>query len=237
VIDTHCHLLPGIDDGPRDAADAVALARQLADAGVRDAVCTPHFSLRYPTRHEDAAARLETLRGALADAGTPLRLGVAAEVSPEHALAAPDEALRERRLGPRHLLVELEPETPSGALELTLDRLDALGLVPVLAHPERCRAVRERPALLDDARAGGALVQVVAPSLAGRWGDEVAAAAWSLLADGRVDLVASDAHRARSGGSHLAHALQMLQARFGAAAVAELTERAPAGVVGDTVAP
>ena len=123
MIDTHCHLLTGIDDGPRDAADAVALAQQLADAGVRDAVCTPHFSLRYPTRHEDAAARLETLRGALADAGTPLRLGVAAEVSPEHALAAPDEALRERRLGPRQLL--MHPGPVNRGVELSGEVIDS----------------------------------------------------------------------------------------------------------------
>ena len=65
VIDTHCHLLPGLDDGPATAADAVALAERLAADGVETVVCTPHFSRRYPTDHAEAGERLQELRGLL----------------------------------------------------------------------------------------------------------------------------------------------------------------------------
>ncbi|HZC28110.1 MAG TPA: CpsB/CapC family capsule biosynthesis tyrosine phosphatase, partial [Gaiellaceae bacterium] len=62
MIDTHCHLLPGLDDGPQRAVESVELARALARAGVQHVVCTPHVSRRYPTRPREAHERLEAVR-------------------------------------------------------------------------------------------------------------------------------------------------------------------------------
>jgi protein-tyrosine phosphatase len=101
----------------------------------------------------------------------------------------------------------------------------------VFAHPERCRAVRSQPHILDAARAAGALVQLVAPSLAGSWGQDTATAALQLLDSGRVDLLASDAHRARHASQRLARALELTFARLGTDAARTLTETNPAKVV------
>ena len=80
VIDTHCHLLPATDDGPQSLRDSLALARRLVDVGVSTVICTPHFSRRFPTDHDLARERTETLRGALLEAELPLRIELAAEV-------------------------------------------------------------------------------------------------------------------------------------------------------------
>ncbi len=232
MIDTHCHLLPRIDDGTRSPAEALALARQLVDAGVRAVVCTPHFSRRFPTAHGSARIRLKELTAILAEAGVPLELELAAEVAPGAAAEASTGDLTERRMGETHLLVELEPDTPAGFVEVALERLGEISLTPVFAHPERCPAVRSQPRVLDAARAAGALVQVVAPSLVGSWGGGAADAAWHLLESGRVDLLASDAHRPRRQGTHLAIAAPLVAARLGAEALTEFTERGPARIVG-----
>ena len=231
MIDTHCHLLPALDDGPSAPSGAVELARQLVGAGVDFVLCTPHFSRRFPTRAADARERLTELRSELFAAEVPLKLGLAAEVSPAFAVSAPVEELARRSVG-GFLLVELEPDTPAFFPQTVLERLDGEGLRPILAHPERCRAAREQPRLLDEARSAGALVQVVAPSLTGRWGGDVASAAWRLLDRGQVDLLASDAHRARRGGAHVERAAALVAARLGDDALRELTERGPARVVG-----
>jgi protein-tyrosine phosphatase len=233
VIDTHCHLLPALDDGPPDLEGAVALARQLVEAGITTVLCTPHFSRRYPTTTTAARTRLVELRGELFERSVGLRLRLAAELSPGFVAEQPGDELLARSIG-GFLLVELEPATPVGFLETALERLAEDGLRPVFAHPERCAATRSQPRLLEEARAGGALVQVVSSSLAGRFGGEVEAAAWRLLETGRVDLLASDAHRCRSDGSHFEHAVSLVSARLGAEALRELTERGPARVLGST---
>jgi len=233
MIDTHCHLLPGVDDGPRSVGEALDLARGLVAAGVEVVVCTPHFSRRFPTDHAVAKERLEMLRGALDEAGITLRCRLAAELSSAAALDASPADLRERQLGNGYVLVELEPDTPAGLVELAFSRLDELRLVPVFAHPERCRAVRDQPHVLDEARGAGALVQVVASSLRGSWGGAVGDAAWRLLDSGRVDLIASDAHRPRHAGARLALVLERIAARVGRDPLVAMTEARPASVIGD----
>jgi protein-tyrosine phosphatase len=225
VIDTHCHLLPELDDGPRDLAEAVELAKELRHAGVTAVVCTPHLNRRFPTDYEAAGRQLARVREALERTGVELELMLGTEVGPNAAVETDADELRRRAFGRRFLLVELEPGTPASFLGLCADRLDALGLVPVFAHPERCRAIQRDASALAATRARGGLVQVVATSLAGSWGRTVGRAAWSFVASGRADLVASDAHR--PGRQTLAQVLTALADRVGASAAERLTEAAP----------
>lgn len=231
MIDTHCHLLPGLDDGPQTMGDAVALARRLVADGVSNVLCTPHFSRLFPTDHGEAVERLGELRDALAGAAVPLELALAAEIGPAFAVSAPLDELRRRSISGRYLLIEVLPDSPGGLFDAASDRLQEAGLTPIFAHPERCRAVQRHPTLVEDARRRGALVQVVAPSLIKRWGRGVAAAAWSLVGAGWVDLLGSDAHGARRRGVHLAEAAELVEARFGAETTRDLIRRNPALVV------
>jgi protein-tyrosine phosphatase len=227
VIDTHCHLLPQLDDGPASEEEAVALARGLARLGVFAVVCTPHYSRRFPTSHEVAREQLHRLEHRLRAAGLSIALSLAAEISPGYAVSQPGEELKQRSLGGRFVLVELLPDTPAVFLETALEHLLPLDLKPVFAHPERCAALQSAPRLLGDARAGGALVQIVASSLAGRWGSRIALSAWDLLDAGVIDLLASDSHKARSPGN-LQRAVELVRDRYGADALEELVERRPA---------
>ena len=145
MIDTHCHLLPALDDGPSNLADFVRLAQSLADAGVTAVACTPHFSRRYPTALADARAACTELRDALEVEEPRLSISLAAELSPPMVLDASPRRAPSRTMANGYLLVELEPDTAAGVVDLLLERLDGLGLLPVLAHPERCRAVGAGP--------------------------------------------------------------------------------------------
>ncbi len=225
MIDTHCHLLPELDDGPRDLAEAVELARELRDAGVSAVVCTPHLNRRFPTDFGTAERQLERLRDALKPVGIELELALASELGPNAAVEQEADELLRRAIARRFLLVELEPATPATFLGLCADRLDELNLVPLFAHPERCRAIQRDASALAEARARGGFVQVVATSLAGAWGGTVARAAWSFVASGRADLVASDAHR--PGRRRLQRVLATLAERIGDEAAGRLTEAAP----------
>jgi protein-tyrosine phosphatase len=232
VIDTHCHLLPGLDDGPQTVDGSLALARSLVADGVSLVLCTPHYSRMFPTRQTDSADRLVTLRQALTETSLALEVELAAEIGPAYAVSSPLTELQKRAIGGRYLLVEVLPDSPGGLFDAVHDRLEEVGLVPIFAHPERCRAVQRHPTLIEDARRRGALVQIVAPSLIRRWGRGVASAAWGLLGAGWVDLLGSDAHGARRRGVHLAEAVELIRGRFGPELAEDLVQRNPARVLG-----
>jgi protein-tyrosine phosphatase len=227
MVDTHCHLLPGLDDGPRSTAASLELARELWDVGVRSVLCTPHYTRQWAPTHAQALDAHAKLREALDAAGLALETTVAAEIGTALAVTAPIEELVERRIG-RYVLVEIFSDTPAAFLETVVDRLAEVELLPVFAHPELARFVDRHPEVLDDARARGALIQVLAPGIVGFWGPEVAANAWDLLEADRVDLVASDAHGRRRPARHLGRAADEIERRFGSPARVELTERRPA---------
>jgi protein-tyrosine phosphatase len=232
MIDTHCHLLPGLDDGPQSVNGSLELARRLIADGISLVLCTPHFSRAFPTRQTDAVDRFTALREALAEASVPLRIELGVEVGPALAVSTPIEELRRRAVAGRYLIVEALPDSPVGLFDAVLDRLEGSGLVPIFAHPERCRAVQRHPTLVEDARDRGALVQIVAPSLVQRWGRGVSSAAWGLLGAGWVDLLGSDAHGARRRGVHLAEAVGLVEKRFGDEVASDLVRRNPAHVLG-----
>jgi len=227
VIDTHCHLLAGVDDGPRTDAEALRLARKLVAEGVTTVLCTPHFSDQFPTPVLLARQRHERLRSELGLVGIELETHLAAEVSVARALNTPPGRLSARSFGGRYLLVELVRDTPREAASEVCARLGSFGLAPVLAHPERCTAVQADPALLDEAKAAGALVQVVAPSLSGRMGNDIWTSAWQLVESGVADLVASDAHRVSANSPQFAAVGDLIESRCGRERRLELTELAP----------
>ena len=227
MIDTHCHLLPALDDGPRHEADAVLLAGELVAQGVRRVVCTPHYSRLFPTSHAEAQERLRALEPVLRADHLELELFLAAEIGPGLAVSAPIEELLARTIDGRFAVIELLGDTSPTAVVTIAERFAEAGVRLVLAHPERCRAVQRHLAVLDPLRADGALLQVVAPSLLGRWGDEVQATAWHLVDTGRADLLGSDAHSTRRRRPHLSDACELIAERLGDGVVSELTERRP----------
>jgi protein-tyrosine phosphatase len=236
MIDTHCHLLWRIDDGPRSSLEAMELARALVGHGVRIALCTPHYSQRFPTRMDVARDRFTELRRDLTALDVPLDVALAAEVSHRLALSVPTSELRERAFGD-FVLVELESGAPADAPMRVAARLADAGLTAVFAHPERCRAISRDTTALDDARSGGALTQVVASSLAGRWGPRVVDAAWELLDGGRIDLLGSDAHGPRGSVLRLTEVIRRVAHRYGEQTVAALIERVPARLLSIELAP
>lgn len=228
MIDTHCHLLPGVDDGPASYADSLELARTLVGEGVTRVLCTPHYSNRYPTPLDRARDRFERLRTDLAAIGMPLELELAAEVSVDLALRAPADELAARAIAGRFLLVELVSDAPRDAAGAVGERLEAQGLEPVFAHPERWLAKRGSIDLLDELRSRGAWLQVVSASLVGSSRADVWEAAWELVVTGRADLVGSDSHRAGGRRVQLRALADLLDARCGPERRVDMLEHAPA---------
>jgi protein-tyrosine phosphatase len=195
VIDLHSHPLPGIDDGPASIEGSLAMLRRAAADGIRTMVATPHVSAGYPnTRADSVEAGVRTLQDAADAVGIEVTLVGGAELELLHCEMLQPAELPGLRLGDGpYMLVEL-PFSATAQFAEMLIGLNHDARPMVLAHPERCRAFHEDPELLDRLVDEGALAQVTAASIAGSYGSTVQRSAWSMLEQGLVHVVASDAH-------------------------------------------
>jgi protein-tyrosine phosphatase len=201
--DIHFHALPGIDDGPRTIADAVELARLAAADGTSDVVATPHVrDVLAMGILSELPERVQELRDELADRGIDLQVQVGGELDEVDVSRLSEDELEMLAQGagadaPRGWLLYEPPWSRRGAEYLECaGELRRQGFGLVIAHPERSPLFRnpEGETSLRLLREAGARTQITAGSLAGRHGEGAWNAARRWLAEGLVDLVASDAH-------------------------------------------
>lgn len=197
MIDTHCHILPGLDDGAADDAAALAMARTAREGGVKTIVATPHMREGdYLNEREGILAALESFRGLLAEEGIELGLAPGSEVHLGPRLV---ERISEGRLltygdAGRYLLLECPYRTRPVRLEETIFELQVAGVVPVIAHPERCRYFQEDLSRYEEVVRLGALGQMTTSSLLGVFGRPIQALSEKMVRRGLVHVLGSDSH-------------------------------------------
>jgi len=230
VIDLHCHVLPGIDDGPKTIEGSLALARAAAAAGTRTIVATPHVNTRYPNDPETIADLVKGLNERLAAERIAIEVLAGAEVALTSALELSDEELARLSLGGGSWLLIEPPFTPTAAgIDSMLIEIVRAGHDVMIAHPERCPAFLRDRTLLEFLVRAGLLTSITAGSLVGRFGGEVRRFALSLVRDGLVHNVASDAHGATSRAPGMADELD----EAGLSPLADwLTGEVPSAVLG-----
>jgi protein-tyrosine phosphatase len=197
VIDLHCHVLPGIDDGPRTVEGSLTLARAAADAGTQTLVATPHVSWRYRNEAAAIASLTAELSARIAAEGLALELRRGAEIAISRLGDIEPAELGRLGLGDGPWLLMEPPFTPvAGSLGALLLELQREGHRILLAHPERCPAFHRDPSVLASLVRGGVLTSITAGSLVGRFGAPVRRFALELAREGMIHNVASDAHDA-----------------------------------------
>jgi protein-tyrosine phosphatase len=199
MIDIHCHLLPGIDDGPESLAEALDMARIAVANGIEVAHVTPHL---HPGRWDNdlpkIAAAVDAYRAALAEAGIPLELGFAAEVRLDYEILPLIEAGRVPFLGTLEGYRVMLLEFPHSHVPVGADRFVAWMLAhdirPLIAHPERNKDLMRDPDKLEPFVRAGCLLQITADAVTGGFGELCALRAREFLQHGWVSVIASDAH-------------------------------------------
>lgn len=239
LVDIHCHLLPGIDDGAADWGESVAMARLATGEGIHVAVATPHQLGRH-ARNQGNAIRQRTaeLQEVLARQGVTLRVVPGADVRIEPGLAAKvqtGEVLTLADQG-RYVLLEL-PHEVYLPMERLLVELRAAGLVGILSHPERNAGILARPSVVGGLVDNGCLMQVTAASLLGGFGPQVQGCAERLVTGGLVHFVATDAHGCRVRRPLLRRAFQRVAELAGPEIASRLCSIHPAAVVSNRTVP
>jgi protein-tyrosine phosphatase len=235
MIDLHSHLLPGCDDGAADLETALAMARRAVDDGVRVMACTPHILPGlYSNDANGIDARVAALREALGEADIDLTLVVGADVH-----IAPDlrEKLRDGTVptlnGSRYFLLEPPHQVMPPQLENLVGSLIGAGFVPILTHPERLAWTRFHYDVINRINAAGCLMQITAGSLTGSLGRTPQYLAERMLDEGRVDIIASDAHNLRARAPGLSKAREIVTARHGGELAEDLVIHRPMRILRD----
>lgn len=235
MIDLHCHVLAGIDDGPETIEGSVALARAALAAGIRTVVATPHVNARTPNDSATIAQLVRALNERLVAEGVELDVLPGGELAmtqiPE---IDPGELSRLGLGGGRWLLVEPPFTTVALGLEGLVQTLHRAGHGVVLAHPERCPALQRDHSIVRSLTQDGVLMSITSGSLVGRFGSTVRRYALELAHEGLIHNVTSDAHDTTGRPPGIAAELE----QAGLAPLADwLTQMVPAAILGDEEIP
>ena len=234
MIELHFHCLPGIDDGPSNWDEAVALCRAAAADGATAIVATPHV-LRSPWINDEARKRDE-LVSRLNDLleGKPAVLAGCEYFFSSDAL----ELWERGSAGPltglnrsSALLVEFPADFDRKTVESAFHEFSILGVTPVIAHPERNPIFVEDLDWLGALISRGARVQITAASVAGDFGSRAMSVCDRMLKRGLVHLVASDAHSLAARPPRLSAARERIRRQWGEEVERGIFEDNPRAVI------
>lgn len=233
MIDLHCHILPGMDDGAADLAAALEMARAFVADGVSVVACTPHI---LPGVYHNTGASIRAavvgLQMALDQNGIALRLvpGADNHITPDCvAKLSTDQMLP--LAGSRYVLIEPPHHVKPQRIEAAFFDLQVAGYVPILTHPERLRWIESHYSLICNLADAGVWMQVTAGSLAGAFGSRARYWAERMLDEGYVHILATDAHDPSRRRPDLARGYELAARRLGDEEAWHLVSTRPRGVL------
>jgi len=217
MIDLHCHILPGVDDGARDLSESVKMAKKAVEQGIHTIVATPHhLNNRYENPKETIIDRVRELNRVLLEEKIDLN------VLPGQETRIYGEMVEGYELGEilpidntQYVLVEFSSSHVPRYTEKLFYDLQTKGLIPVIVHPERNQEIIERPDVLYKLVEKGALTQVTAASISGDFGKKIKTFSLQLIEANLTHFIASDAHNTINRTFKMREAFDIIQTKYG----------------------
>lgn len=237
MVDLHCHILPGVDDGAQTLEDSLDMARAAVQEGITKIVATPHHhTSRYNTPKEMILNGVNVLNEKLNEYDIPL------EVLPGQEVRLFGEIMEEYENGQvttingsHYILIEFPSNhVPSYSERLFYD-IQMQGLVPVVVHPERNSDIIQNPEKLYHLIEKGALSQITAGSLIGSLGKKIQKFTFQLIESNLTHCVASDAHNITTRPFKMQEAYQLLEKQYGMELLFQFRENAEYMINGNTI--
>ena len=230
MVDIHCHILPGIDDGPKSWEVTAEMCRMAARDGITHIVATPHCSDEFAYDRN----RYTEMLGPLHDVGDgklTFSLGCDFHFSYENIQDALEHPRKYTIGESQYLLVEFSDFGIPPSVKQNLLSISSCGMVPIITHPERNRPLLNNPEMVLEFVQQGCLVQVTANSLTGYWGSRSRNMAEWLLKRQAVHVIASDAHDSAHRKPLLSEARKVVTKLAGADVAEALFVRTPSAIV------
>ena len=234
MIDIHCHILPGLDDGPSNMEKAVDMALAAVRSGTSRIIASPHFKNGvFEVSPAMVRASVKMFTRVLEKKKIPLEVLPGAEnrISPDScALLDQGELLP---LGSsRYYLFELPDIFIKQGIIMVLRQLRQREVIPIIAHPERNRTILRHPEMIREFLFENALFQITGKSMTGENGKHCFKIARDMVKEGQAHFVASDGHNIRHRPPCLGNAVKAVKKAGGEKAVRTIFEENPAKIVG-----
>jgi protein-tyrosine phosphatase len=214
MVDIHCHILPGLDDGPAGIEESLAMAEAAIADGITHVVATPHSSNEFVFNYQRVRQVREELQTKIGDR-LALATGCDFHLNPENLAALRADAPRFCINQHGYLLVEFSEFSIPPSADQTLHEMRLMDVRPVITHPERNAILHVSPGRLAGWVRLGCFVQVTAGSITGTFGTRPQQDSLRWIGEGLVHFVASDAHNTRRRPLKLKGAYDVVRERFG----------------------
>src|SRR5690625_282514 len=238
MIDIHCHILPNVDDGASHLEDSIAMAKTAVQEGIHTIVATPHHKNgRYNNPKNSVLADLEKLKQRIEQEEIPLTILPGQEI---HIHGEMIEGYEEGELltlneTSRYIFVELPTNhIPRFTKQLLFD-IQMQDLVPIIVHPERNNVIREHPSQLYEFVRNGALTQITAGSLVGKFATKIKRFTNQIIEHNLTHFIASDAHNIKTRGFFMSEANQTIKQTYGEQTLYTLMENAQLAINNDMI--
>jgi len=230
MVDIHCHILPGVDDGSRSWEMTAEMCRVAAADGITHIVATPHANHRYSYDRGRYTEMLGYLRDT-AEGRLTFSLGCDFHFSYDNIRDALNAPQRYSIGGSQYLLVEFSDYAIPPSIKQEIFGLRSHGLVPIITHPERNPLLLKKPETVLELVEQGCLVQVTANAVTGAWGNRSKKMVSWLLERKAIHVVASDAHDPVKRPPILSAARDAIAQMVGAEVAEELITHNPQAIV------
>ncbi|MCF3942632.1 tyrosine-protein phosphatase [Oceanobacillus alkalisoli] len=217
MIDIHSHILPGIDDGAQTEVDSLQMARAAVKEGITTIVATPHHrNGKYDNERDNIVRWVDTLNELITNEGIPLTVLPGQETRINGDMIA--ELEKEIILpinNTKYVFVEFpSAHVPRYASQMLFD-IQVAGYIPIIVHPERNQELIEHPNRLYEFVKKGALTQVTAASVVGKFGKNIQKFSRQIIEANLTHFIASDAHNTTTRGFAMNEAFQLIQNDYG----------------------
>lgn len=225
MIDIHSHIIPNVDDGARSVEETFNILKEAQGAGFTDVILTSHFLLNYyETNAQELIFWKEKLQEVLKKQGTKINLHSGMEIYITNQM---EELLENKKIltlaNSRYMLIELPLATNVKYFDYVVYYLEAKGIKPIIAHPERYKCVQKDPDIVEEYIEKGCLIQCNYGSIVNLYGREAEKTIKTLLKKNQVHFLGSDVHRENGTYLIILDAIKKIRKIIGENKINEIT--------------
>lgn len=225
MIDIHSHIIPNVDDGARSVEETFNILKEAQEAGFTDVILTSHFLLNYyETNAQELIFWKEKLQEVLKKQGTKINLHSGMEIYITNQM---EELLENKKIltlaNSGYMLIELPLATNVKYFDYVVYYLEAKGIKPIIAHPERYKCVQKDPDIVEEYIEKGCLIQCNYGSIVNLYGREAEKTIKTLLKKNQVHFLGSDVHRENGTYLIILDAIKKIRKIIGENKINELT--------------